>query len=359
MIIIGAHRDAWGPGTWDNISGTVSVLEAAHAWSEAVKKGFRPRRTIIFATWDAEEWGLVGSTEFVESREGDLRRSVVAYLNQDAVASGRAFGGAATPSMRDVIRRAARLVPAPGESGSVYSMWRTQSHTETGQEPKMGNLGGGSDFAGFYNHLGIPAADWGFGGGQGIYHSHYDDLTFMDRFGDPGYLAHQATARIAALALAELAQSDIVPFDHAAFADEIIQLATQARDSAIKLGMVGAPWDRVMSEAKALRATADTFATRSTRGGRFDTTRVGRINEESRQAERQFTRPEGLTGRPWYRNLLYAADRDNGYADVPLPGIAEALRDKDAGRLSFEVADLAQRIGDVRGRVSAAAALLK
>jgi len=204
VIIIGAHRDAWGPGTWDNISGTVSVLEAAHAWSEALKRGFRPRRTILFATWDAEEWGLVGSTEFVESRESDLRRSVVAYLNQDAVASGRGFGGSATPTMRDVVRRAARLVPAPGESGSVYAMWRRQAAPEAGQEPRMGNLGGGSDFAGFYNHLGIPAAEWGFGGGQGIYHSHYDDLAFMDRFGDPGYLAHQATARIGALALAEL-----------------------------------------------------------------------------------------------------------------------------------------------------------
>jgi N-acetylated-alpha-linked acidic dipeptidase len=359
VIIIGAHRDAWGPGAWDNISGTVSVLEAARAWSEAVRAGIRPRRTIIFATWDAEEWGLVGSTEFAESREGDLRRSMVAYLNQDAVASGRSFGSSATPTMRDMIRRAARQVPAPGGSGSVYEGWRTAGQTPAGEEPRMGNLGGGSDFAGFYNHLGIPAAEWGFGGGQGIYHSHYDDLQYMDRFGDPGYLAHQASARVAALVLAELAQSDVVPFDHRALADELLRLSAAARDSALKLGMVGAPWDRLTNEAKTLRAVGDTFQSRSARASRFDETRLGRVNEESRQAERSLARPEGLNGRPWYRNLLYAADRDNGYADVPLPGIAEALRDKDAGRLSFEVADLAQRVADVRGRVSAAAMLLR
>lgn len=360
VIIIGGHRDAWGPGTWDNISGTVSILEAAHAWSEAVKKGFRPRRTIIFATWDAEEWGLVGSTEFAESREADLRRSVVAYLNQDAIASGTNFGASATPTLRRALQRVVRLVPAPtGDTGSVYSMWRTQSSTAAGEEPRMGNLGGGSDFAGFYNHLGIPAIEWGFGGAQGIYHSHYDDLAFMDRFGDPGYRSHQAAARISALMLAELAQADVVPFDHAALADEITRLATAARDSALKLGLVGAPWDRLMAEARGLKAAGDTFTTRSARASRLNVDRLSRMNEESRQAERQMARPEGLTGRPWYRNLLYAADRDNGYADVPLPGIAEALRDKDAGRLSREVADLAQRVGDVKGRVSAAVALLR
>ena len=359
VIIIGGHRDAWGPGTWDNISGTVSILEAARAWSEAVKAGFRPRRTIIFATWDAEEWGLVGSTEFAESREADLRRSLVAYLNQDAIASGPNFGASATPTLRETLRRVARLVPAPTESGTVYSMWRTQDRTEAGREPRMGNLGGGSDFAGFYNHLGIPAIEWGFGGGHGIYHSQYDDLAFMDRFGDPGYRAHQAAGRISALMLAELAQGDVVPFDHAALADEITRLATAARDSAVKLGMVGAPWPKLLAEARALRAAGDTFATRSARAARFNVDRLSRINEESRQAERQMARPEGLVGRPWYRNLLYAADRDNGYADVPLPGIAEAMRDRDAGRLSREVVDLTQRVADVRGRVSAAAALLR
>ena len=358
-VIIGSHRDAWGPGTWDNISGTVSVLEAARAWGEAVSRGYRPKRTLVFATWDAEEWGLVGSTEYVESRETELSRTAVAYLNQDAIASGRGFGASSSPTLRGVLRRAAMQVPAPGDTGSVYAVWRRQSSTPDSLEPKMGNLGGGSDFAGFYNHLGIPALDWGFGGVQGIYHSTYDDLAWMDRFGDPGYLEHQAAARIAALAMADIAQADLLPYDHAALADEITKLATAARDSAAKLGMQGAPFERLLAAASAFRRAADTLARRSARASHLSTARLERLNEDAREAEHRLSRPEGLVGRPWYRNLLYAADRDNGYADVPLPGIAEALRDHDAARLSREVQDLATRVGDARAKVSAAAAMLR
>ncbi|MBW8772920.1 MAG: M20/M25/M40 family metallo-hydrolase [Gemmatimonadetes bacterium] len=359
VVMIGAHRDAWGPGTWDNISGTVSVLEAAHAWSEAARHGHRPKRTLVFATWDAEEWGLVGSSEYAESRETELSRTAVAYLNQDAIASGRGFGGSSSPTLRGVLRRATMQVPAPGDSGSVYAALRRQTTTPDSLEPKMGNLGGGSDFAGFYNHLGIPALDWGFGGVQGIYHSTYDDLMWMDRYGDPGYLEHQAAARIGALAMADIAEADLLPYDHAALADEVTTLATAARDSAAKLGMQGAPFERLLAEAAAFRRAADTLASRAARASRLPVARLDRLNEEAREAEHRLSRPEGLVGRPWYRNLLYAADRDNGYADVPLPGIAEALRDRDAARLSREVQDLATRVGDARAKVSAAAAVLR
>ena len=359
VVIIGGHRDAWGPGTLDNISGTTSVLEAARAWGEAVRRGTRPKRTLVFATWDAEEWGLIGSSEYVESDESALRRNTVAYLNQDMITGGRGFGGSAAPTLRGVVRRAAAQVNFPGDTLSVYDIWRRQANTPAGEEPRMGNLGGGSDFAGFYNHLGIPAAEWGFGGPQGIYHSQYDDLFWMDRYGDPGYLEHQAVARIGALAMMELAQSDVVPYDHSALADEVSRLATAARDSAAKLGMTGAPFERLLAAAAQFKATGDEFARRAARGRRWNPDRLARINEESREAERRLTRPEGLVGRPWYRNLLYAADRDNGYADVPLPGIAEALRDRDAALLTREVEDLTQRVMDARGKVASAVGLMR
>ena len=359
LVIIGGHRDAWGPGTLDNISGTTSVLEAARAWGEAVRRGIRPRRTLIFATWDAEEWGLIGSSEYVESDESSLRRNAVAYLNQDMITGGRGFGGSAAPTLRGVVRRAAGKVNFPGDTLSVYDIWRRQANTPAGEEPRMGNLGGGSDFAGFYNHLGIPSAEWGFGGPQGIYHSQYDDLLFMDRFGDPGYLEHQAVARIGALAMMELAQSDVVLYDHSALADEVTRLATAARDSAAKLGMTNAPFERLLAAAAQFKTTGDEFARRAARSHRWSSDRLARINEESREAERRLTRPEGLVGRPWYRNLLYAADRDNGYADVPLPGIAEALRDRDAALLSREVEDLTQRVTDARSKVASAVGMMR
>lgn len=362
VVVMGGHRDAWGPGTADNIAGTTAVLEAARAWGAAVRAGHRPKRTLVFATWDAEERGLVGSTEYVESREAALRRTTVAYINQDMNVTGPTFGGSGAPTLRNVLRRATQLVPAPDSGGVIYDLWRRQSKTEAGKEPAMGNLGGGSDFAGFYNHLGIPALDWGFGGGQGIYHSQYDDLLWMSRFGDPGYRIHQANARMGAVVMEELADATVLPYDEGALADELTKLGTRLRDSAAAIGMAGAPFDRVLASATGLSRAATRFDSASAMAGaagRLSNARLSRVNAQLREAERRLARPTGLTGRPWYRNLLYAADRDNGYADVPLPGISEALRDKDAAALAREVDDLATRIGEVTARVDSATALLR
>lgn len=362
VVIIGGHRDAWGPGTSDNISGTTVVLEAARTWAAAVRAGHRPKRTLVFATWDAEEWGLIGSSEYVESREASLGRTAVAYLNQDMNATGRAFGSSATPTLREVIRSVTALVPAPDSAGmpprSVYTAWRLQANVPDGQEPAMGNLGGGSDFAGFYNHLGVPSVEWGFGGGQGMYHSQYDDLLWTQKFGDPGYRVHQANARIGVLALERLADADVLPFDLGALADELTMLGTKLRDSATAIGMTGAPFDQVLDAARTLDHSALVFDSVSAMAGRRSPARLAQLNTLLRGSERQLARPTGLRGRPWYRNLLYAADRDNGYADVPLPGISEALRDHDSAALTHEVSDLATRITAAAAKLDSATALL-
>ena len=123
--------------------------------------------------------------------------------------------------------------------------------------------------------------------------------------------------------------------------------------------MTNAPFERLLAAAAQFKVAGDDFARRAAGRHRWTADRLARINEESREAERRLARPEGLVGRPWYRNLLYAADRDNGYADVPLPGIAEALRDRNATLLSREVEDLTQRVVDARGKVMAAIALMR
>src|SRR5215213_3159741 len=148
LVILGAHRDAWGPGAADNVSGTVSVLEAARAVSEAVRAGHRPKRTIVFATWDAEEWGLIGSTEYVEEDSLRLQRGAVAYLNQDVAAEGARFGAGGSPSLRAVVRDAARRVADPNGRGSVYSEWQRAVGVVDSVSPPMTDPGGGSDFAG-------------------------------------------------------------------------------------------------------------------------------------------------------------------------------------------------------------------
>ncbi|HEX2205868.1 MAG TPA: M20/M25/M40 family metallo-hydrolase, partial [Longimicrobium sp.] len=218
VVMIGAHRDAWGPGAFDNVSGTVSVLEAARAVMEQVRAGHRPKRTLVFATWDAEEWGLIGSTEYVEEDSARLLRGGVAYLNQDVSASGPVFGAGGSPSLRSTLRDVVRVVPAPGGEGTVYAGWRRSAAVADSLEPPMGDPGGGSDFAGFYNHLGIPHTDWGFGGPGGVYHSQYDTHAWMSRFGDPGFRGHAASASIGAAMLLRLANAEVLPYDYAEYA---------------------------------------------------------------------------------------------------------------------------------------------
>ena len=206
MVIAGGHRDAWGPGAADNVSGVVSVLEMARALAAEVRAGHRPKRTIVLATWDAEEWGLIGSTEYVEDDSLRLLRGAVAYFNQDVSADGPVFGATGSPSLRAITRDVTQMVPDPdaGAGVSIYDAWRggdpTTPRADSGG-PEFGDPGGGSDFAGFANHLGVPILSWGFSGAGGVYHSAYDDYNWESRFGDPGYKRHAASARVGAALL--------------------------------------------------------------------------------------------------------------------------------------------------------------
>ena len=392
MVIIGGHRDAWGPGADDNVSGTVSVMEAARAWATAASEGFRPRRTMVFATWDAEEWGLVGSTEWVQLMRDSLKASAVAYYNQDESAAGRSFGAGGTASLQGLIRDATRTVQMPGDTTSIYASWSAAGGRGRGTppapaagrggrggrrrgnatatvppppEPRLGDLGGGSDFAGFYNYLGIPSIETGFGGRSGWYHSAYDTYTAMERFGDPGYLSHAAEGRLAAVIMARLANADLIPYDFAALGTYLGVLgnpaATGARIHEPNLATIATDLGAVTQAASDLRSAGERFnALRDSllARGALPTATLGRANDELLQVEQKLTRPTGLVGRPFMKNLIFASDRDNGYANVALPGIAEALRDNDIPRAQREVHDLADRIRAAAGQVDAASRAL-
>jgi N-acetylated-alpha-linked acidic dipeptidase len=347
LVIVGGHRDAWGPGTSDNVSGTVSVLEAARAVAEAVKAGHRPKRTIMFATWDAEEWGLIGSSEYVEDDSLRLMRGGVAYFNQDVAAQGTRFGGGGSPSMRPALRDVARQVPDPNGKGSVYAEWRRAAAVPDTAEPAMGDPGGGSDFAGFYNHLGVPIAEWGFGGPGGVYHSQYDDFAWMSRFGDTSFTYHAAAARIAAAMVLRFANAQILPYDYVEFA-RTMQHYLPALDRALEVkkwsGSTSALRDAIAGmerEAAAFTAARD----RVLAAGTPPRERRAAVNAALLGVERALVRPAGLRTRPWYRNLIYVADVDNGYANMVFPSINEAIRANDESLTGDEIADLARRFG--------------
>jgi N-acetylated-alpha-linked acidic dipeptidase len=322
----------------------VSVLEAARAVAEAVRAGHRPKRTIVFATWDAEEWGLLGSTEYVEDDSLRLLRGAVAYLNQDSAAEGARFGAGGSPSLRALLRDVARHVPDPSGKGSVFAEWQRSSAIVDTTSPPMSDPGGGSDFAGFYNHLGIPIVDWGFGGESGVYHSQYDDFAWMSRFGDPTFAYHATAAGIGAAMVLRLANADIVPYDYVEFARTMQryvtpierQLASRGRsESTLALrDAIG----RMEREAASFAIARDSALAR-----RLSDARRRAANGALRDVERVLTRPMGLRTRPWYRNLIYVADENNGYANMAFPSVNEAIRDDDHELAVRELTDLTQR----------------
>jgi len=357
-VVVGAHRDSWSPGARDNVSGTVSVLETARAFATLAREGQNPARTLMFATWDAEEWGLIGSTEWVEELEDSLRAHVVAYINEDGTFSGPNFSGAGSPSLKPLFRAAARVVPDPTGPGTVYDVWLKAQGGDT-TKLTFGNLGGGSDFAGFSHHLGIPSGGIGFDGPDGIYHSMYDSYDWMTRFGDPGYKAHRSGAQLVAVILGRLANSDIVPLDYAVFGTEMNGLVAQ-----LDSGIAGKKWtasvstqalkdafDRFTAVARAFNAARDS--------ARVSPDRAQRVNRALMQVERRLTRPEGLVSRRWFRSLQFAADIDNGYATMAFPTVNEAIRYADAAAANKELADLVTRVDHARAALVEAAAALR
>ena len=357
-IVVGAHRDAWGPGARDNISGTVTVLEAARAFAAVARQGLRPARTVIFATWDAEEWGLTGSTEWVEEMEDSLLAHAVAYINEDGTFSGSTFSGAASPSLKPLIREAAKAVRDPRGPGTVYEVWLRRNKGDT-TDLTLGNLGGGSDFAGFYHHLGIPAGGIGFDAPDGIYHSMHDSYDWMSRFGDPGYRAHRAGTQLVAVMAARLANAELLPYDYVAFGTELTRLVSQ-----LDSGITRKQWavstqglkdalGRFTDAARALARARDSALTAA------DSTRTSRANAALMQVERRLTRPEGLASRRWYRSLQFASDVDNGYATMAFPSVNEAVRYADPATAERELADLAARVDRARAALEDATAALR
>jgi N-acetylated-alpha-linked acidic dipeptidase len=361
IVMIGGHRDAWGPGAADNVSGTVSVLEAARSIAEEVKAGRRPRRTIMFATWDAEEWGLLGSTEYVEEDSLRLTRNAVAYLNQDDVVRGPNFGSGGSPSLRALVRDIAKSVPDESGKGSVYDVWRRAANLSADTlEPSMGDPGGGSDFAGFYNHLGIPIADWGFGGPSGIYHSAYDSYHWMAKFGDPGFRIHATNARLGAALLLRIANADILPYDYVEFARTMGRFAIDA-DKAIRDKRLNVPTSPLREAIARMESAAISFST-----ARDDALRAGiqpqsakQVNQTLLGVERALTRSQGLATRSWFRNLIYASDENNGYSTMVFPSVNEAIRLGNERTVTSEVTDLVQRFDAATAVLNTATGLLK
>lgn len=339
-VILGNHRDAWVFGGVDPSSGSASLMETARAFGELKRSGWKPRRTLVFASWDAEEFTLTGSTEWGELEAERLKAGALAYLNVDSSASGSSFTAAAVPALADFLREVARDVPDPS-GGSIYDAWLRQ--TKDAKQPTVTTrLGSGSDYTVFLNFLGLPVADLTFDGPYGVYHSIYDSFTWVDRVGDPGYYYHAAMSRYWAVAALRLSECDYVPLDYATYAQEVQTYLDETEQVARRL-KVDVDFRQVRDAAKVWEKngrTALEVARKAVEAG--DMARVERVHKGLMKVERALLDPEGLAGRPWFKHLIYAPRPT--YKPLILPALTEAIEARDQSRAKLEVERLTRAL---------------
>ena len=347
-IVMGNHRDAWTFGAVDPNSGTTAMLEAAHGFSQLLKNGWKPRRTIILCSWDGEEYGLIGSTEWAEEYAEELKQKAVAYLNMDAAVSGPNFGASSVPSLWKLIRAATRDVRDPKTGKSVYQQWQDRAHenrpeaemtdAETGSDAKIaeariGALGSGSDYTPFLQHLGVPSLDMSFGGDYGVYHSAYDSFHWMSSFGDPTFAYHVAAAQLWGTVALRLADADGLPFNYSDYGAQIREFFDQSVKTAKSRKLASAFSEREMNDAidDFLREAARVEKSRDDllNSERTSDEKLRRINDALIAAERALTDAQGLRGRSWYKHQIYAPGFYTGYAAQPLPDFRQALDDRN------------------------------
>jgi N-acetylated-alpha-linked acidic dipeptidase len=381
-VIMGNHRDAWVFGAVDPNSGTSAMLEAARAFGTLLKKGWKPRRTIVLASWDGEEYGLLGSTEWAEDNAAELKEKAVAYLNMDAAVSGPKFGASSVPSMWKLIRGATRDVKDPKSGQSVYKEWQQRTLEDqpdpeltnaeaasdtTIAEARIGALGSGSDFTPFLQHLGVPASDMGFGGDYGVYHSAYDSFYWMSQFGDPGFVYHVAAAQLWGTVAMRLADAAGLPLDYRDYASQIREFFDQCMKTARRRKLDATLDEKPMNKAlqsfseeaerieKARQETvAEIERTRVEANDRHPraVARLKRINDALLAVERAFTDERGLRGRNWYVHQIYAPGTYTGYAAQPLPDFRQALDDRNT-------ANAAEALGRIVEAINRASETLK
>jgi N-acetylated-alpha-linked acidic dipeptidase len=348
-VVVGNHRDAWVYGAVDPNSGTAAMLEAVHGVGALLKDGWKPKRSILFCSWDAEEQGLIGSTEWVEQHAQQLNNAV-AYFNVDVAVSGPDFGASAVPSLKNFMRDIAKAVPSP-MGDTVYQEWRANRHgtnehrasnapLQPGDEVHVSDLGSGSDFTPFLQHIGVPSTDIGSGGPYGVYHSVFDNYAWFTMNADPHFVYLQQMARVLGLEAVRMSDTDVLPYDYQAYAREVKAYIETAKRKAEDAGMSSLDFGPALAAASKFATAAD-HARQLQEKPPAD---LAEFNATLRAAETALTSKAGLPNRPWFKHTIYAPGEYTGYAAVVIPGVNEAIQAKDSGRASQQLGVLAEAL---------------
>lgn len=325
-VVVGNHRDAWIYGARDPSAGTAILLEVARTLGEVVRQGRRPRRTIVFANWDAEEDLLGGSTSWVKDHREKLRRDGVVYVNLDGGAAGPDFKGGSTPALAEFLREVTRAIAHPDGDVSVYEAWRAASESE---EPEVEIIVGATDYTAFQAHLGMSCVDLAFDGPYGVYHSQYDSYFWMSRIADPGLRYNLTLARLLAVLVWRLADDELLPLRYSHYAEAVLEhleeterkAQPQRRLQLERARRAAVAWRRVAVEFE------EVLAARPDARAEVAPLETDRLNELLLRVERAMTEEAGLESRPFYKHLIYAPQPT--YRKQVLPRLFEAI---EAGR---------------------------
>jgi N-acetylated-alpha-linked acidic dipeptidase len=356
VVIVGNHRDAWAYGGVDPSSGSAAIVELVRVLGELKRTGWRPKRSILFASWDAEEFSLTSSTEWGEQHERWLHGNAVVYLNVDKAASGQDLALSAVPALNPLLEDAARIVRDPATGLTLAARTRDRAARERGrvatgsaEDIVQNRLGSGSDYTVFLNFLGVPVADFSFEGPYGVYHSAYDTHNWVAKIGDPGFRYHAALVQLLGVVALRLADSDIIPLDYEPYARRLEEFERDASRTWRASQPSHDPLDDVRKSIVEFRQAASRFNARRAAALAHPAGRgLERLNRQLVSVERALLDPAGLPGRRWFRHLIYAPKFS--YAPEVLPGVAEAVAAGDWTRAR----DAAQRLREALRRAAAA-----
>ena len=347
-VILGCHLDAWGFGATDPSSGTAMLLSLSETLGKLVIEGKGPKRSILIGHWDAEEHGVIGSTEWVEQMRDELKAKAVAYMNFDGAVSGKRFGASSSPSLKELVMDTAKEVDYPYSEMSLYDMWRGNKKV-----PLIGNLGGGSDHIGFYMHVGIPSMSGG-AGGTTVYHSNYDSFRYYERFVDPEFQMGATIEKFAGIMSLRLANATLIPYDLKRYPNDLKIHFDSAEEKVRKLkpAFKGfAKTRQAIDDLSKAAATATKNLSNTLNDMRISSVEIESLNRQLIALEKSFIDQKGMYYGDWFKSIYASSDPFSGYASWILPGIEYELAIKRRKKLkewdsryAKAIADLAQKM---------------
>ena len=330
-IILGCHLDAWGFGATDPNSGTAMLLSLSETLGVLKDKGYEPKRSILIGHWDAEEHGVIGSSEWVEQMRDELNAKGVVYMNFDGGVSGKSFGAAAAPTLKKIMVEASKVVKYPYTDQSLFEFWKNDNQ----DEPSIGILGGGSDHIAFYMHVGVPSLSGG-AGGPNLYHSNYDSFRFYEQYVDPEFQMGPMVEHMAGLMALRMANAELIPYN----------LNRYAQDLKIHFGNAEGKINAYDQEFKGFKLTADAIKSleqisqdltleikSNLEDEDYSNKELHNLNQQLIALEKSFISDQGMYFGSWYKSLYASSDPFSGYAAWILPGLEYEIALKSSDRL--------------------------